>query len=196
LGHVRVTPSPRAPRLPVIVRRRSLGAGIGPMLSRLVHLLALTAMLVMPVEYRGGADESHPHPLLQVFADALEPDGEHHHDVAAIPAAPPHRHRDVFELDPAFDDPGVTEVDGPAAASIYLAGTAPPTAIAANRFDGPRVVPAAESGDAASRLAASAFARTLRVTGVVLWLAWAAVAGLRGLTNAPAFPPPRRFLPA
>jgi hypothetical protein len=48
-------------------------------ITRLVFLAAALGLLTMPVEYRGGAEEAHPHALVQFWAEAGRGSLSHHH---------------------------------------------------------------------------------------------------------------------
>lgn len=61
---------------------------LSPGFTRLIFLAATLGLLTMPVEYRGGAEEAHPHALAQFWAEAgrgslshHHRDGSHYHDI-------------------------------------------------------------------------------------------------------------------
>ncbi|HEV2067558.1 MAG TPA: hypothetical protein VGR08_12050, partial [Thermomicrobiales bacterium] len=52
---------------------------LAPGFTRLIFLAAALALLTMPVEYRGGAEEAHPHAVVQFWAEASRGSLSHHH---------------------------------------------------------------------------------------------------------------------
>jgi len=75
-----------AARLPIQARRPGIARSrTSLLLGPLVMLL-----LVMPVSYRAGADEAHPHPIFQPVIDRIVGHHHHHgdHDHAPGKAAP------------------------------------------------------------------------------------------------------------
>ncbi|MGH2616795.1 MAG: hypothetical protein ACRDJC_16290 [Thermomicrobiales bacterium] len=95
------------------MRRRFTNIGI-PTWPGLFWGMALLGLLLLPADYRAGAETAHAHSLVQTWADAADGAIQHHHVGAS------HQHVAVNWLDPEVQDPrGVVE---------SAAGTAPDVA--------------------------------------------------------------------
>jgi hypothetical protein len=80
-----------------------------PAWSGLLWGLALLGLLLLPTDYRAGAETAHGHALIQLWFDAADGAIHHHHaPVAAGNSAP----RDVVQdwLEPAVVDPAERDV--------------------------------------------------------------------------------------
>jgi hypothetical protein len=82
-----------------IVRRRFMNI-IHPTWPGLLWGMALLGLLLLPADYRAGAEIAHPHSLVQTWADAA--DGTiHHHQIGVS-----HEHHNIINwLDPELEDP-------------------------------------------------------------------------------------------
>jgi hypothetical protein len=67
-------PRSNCPRLFAAVRPH----GASAWMPRLVQALALIGLLMLPVQMRAGAEQTHPHALLQLLLDARDGRIEHH----------------------------------------------------------------------------------------------------------------------
>jgi hypothetical protein len=88
----------------IVIRHRPIACGRA--LPSLLWATALVGLLLLPVDYRAGAEHAHAHSLLQLWADAA--DGRVHH----------HARAGIDWLDPA--------VDAPEAAGFAAAGESKP----------------------------------------------------------------------
>ena len=52
---------------------------ISPLTHRTVLILATISLLTMPVNYKGGAEETHPHGVFQLWEDLSHGSIDHHH---------------------------------------------------------------------------------------------------------------------
>jgi hypothetical protein len=84
-----------------------------PSWTGLLWGLALLGLLLLPSDYRAGAEAAHGHALMQLWIDAA--DGTvHHHHASDARVATQGANRDW--LDPAVDDPTAPEMGAAAAA--------------------------------------------------------------------------------
>jgi len=82
--------------------------------KRLVIAVSALSLLAMPVTYRGGAEQAHPHMFLQLWIDAEQGSFDHHH---AIPV-PGHAHVHTAPKPSAGASQGNT--DGPSLTNLLI----------------------------------------------------------------------------
>jgi hypothetical protein len=90
----------RSPRIP-------LGA-----LHRIAVLAAICGLAMLPVEYRGGAKDPHPHAAYQLWYDAAHGSVVHHHAWAEVPASTHHPSATAPAWVGGEDDPDVPRLVG------------------------------------------------------------------------------------
>lgn len=149
--------------------------------ARLLTALAALALLMLPVEYRAGAEAAHPHAAFQLWADFAH-------------GAAPHRHHDDGELHQHAHHVAEADMMGTFADPLGLLEPVGDTTAAGSAVEAPPDVPRlSEATPPAER--AAAFAAAV----VLFWMVLLAgrpriaapVARLVGRSLRPAFPPPR-----
>ena len=131
---------------------------------RLVWAVALLGLFTLPVEYRGGAEQPHPHGSYQLWFDAAHGMVDHHR-----------RH--------------VVDALAPAAAPIVAVDAGSPPVVI-DGGDGPRLSPVSRSADRLPLLpGALVVVAAALLPGVRL--AWPAAPALVGTPVRPETPPPR-----
>ena len=83
--------------------------------SLLPRVLLLLAVFLLPVQMRAGANDPHPHALLQVLLDARDGAIDHHADESHVAAS--HAEHDVGHPAPRAYDPDVPTFEEPAPAA-------------------------------------------------------------------------------
>ncbi|MGH2532641.1 MAG: hypothetical protein ACRDJW_10085 [Thermomicrobiales bacterium] len=163
--------------------RRSI---LHPRLDRALIALAVLCVLMMPVEYRGGAETPHAHAVFQFWDTGIASAFDHHgHDHGT---AGRHANDDVL---PTLDSVALGGRLLPAAVSgqIATATSSPP--------DVPQLSKMTASAERAAGLAvAVSVVLALLALTVLRRLPIAAVRIPAGLTPAPDAPPPRAALAA